>query len=285
MKRTILVLLAILMIAALVSCGNAKPDTEIPKDDDTPVEDITPLPPEEKPKEITAEEAYDLLKNKILGYCSSLISERKDYLPTASIDLCQIGMKKSELKDAISIPHFVHYSKDGNTILDYVLEDGKVFVVTLEYLTQEVTTSWSKNVTEYIENSPDVWWERDAVTASDPQETYDFFNDALNAHKWVEIGTRRDYVDPIKTKYLATYMPFSKVQELLGEPHFVQTEKEKPSGSTGGAYIHNFYILSDGTALMIDIPTEEYTDAPTVYYFMRTNAEDCAIKMLAALVY
>ncbi|MBE6638881.1 MAG: hypothetical protein E7616_05440 [Ruminococcaceae bacterium] len=98
--------------------------------------------------------------------------------------------------------------------------------------------------------------------AVDPSQTYAMLYEELSTHQYIHITERKDYPDKAAMDILRYGATKEKIEELLGQPHFIQIEEQKKPGDSI-LREYRFYILSDGrvyfTRRNIDEPDYSYT--------------------------
>ena len=262
-KRIMALFLCIGCLFGVVSCG-AKPDTDVPKDDDTPVEDIAPLPPEEKPEEITAEEAYRLIYDEIIKYMAVYAEKNITFLSVKDADSITNEMKYREVVEKIGKAHFQSVSLASSSYkltreaMIYIVEDGTILFLYINSENEEIITRMQAD--ELVSHMK-ANWEKALIVPTDPQMTYDQLYADMEKRKYMHISDRTDFVDVNTAKEIPIFdvsiprnnSTVEEVLKKLGEPHFMQAEEVRPPHLSGGDRATFYiYILSDGTVLCFE---------------------------------
>ena len=257
-KRIMALFLCLVCLVGIVSCGGPMPETDIPKADDTPVEDITPLPPEAKPEEITAEEAYRLIYDEIIKYMSVSVEKNITYLSLDAVENATSKMSVEKIIEQLGTPHFLSLawapsgSKCYGTEAIYVIEDGTVLYLGQSSKKEEVTRLKADEMISLMKAN----WEKALTVPIDPQTTYEQLYADMANRKYMHISDRTDFVDANVAKELPIFIFESEnlitVDEMidkLGQPHFMQAEEERRPGSSTDRATFYVYVLNDGTVL------------------------------------
>ena len=136
--------------------------------------------------------------------------------------------------------------------------------------TSKATSIVTYDVETYIKHIQSEWSSIFHAQPSDPQTTQELIHSSLIRYKYMHISDRADYPDFMAAKTISYGISISSVESILGEPHYTQIEEERHSPSSPVKLETRFYVLSNGTVLMVGCVS---TQNPTATEIMVFNSD------------
>jgi hypothetical protein len=81
------------------------------------------------------------------------------------------------------------------------------------------------------------------------------------------VSNRTDYPDFMAAKTLVPGVSISSVESILGEPHYTQIEEERHAPNSPVKLETRFYVLSNGTVLMVGCISTQNPIATEIMFF------------------
>ncbi|MBE6638880.1 MAG: hypothetical protein E7616_05435 [Ruminococcaceae bacterium] len=255
--------LCLLFALLLSSCGGAMPtEPDAPSsstDVQTPDSENITQPTVKDPtsgEKADPDETRRILDAEMMRYLCMRTSDRSDYLSSdalsdsinASIDCLETA------KTVLGTPHY--YSAEygypmDDTIYVYIAENAQVLEIVFD--SRDILKEMNYySVDNYISHIPQAWG-KEAYVHADPMQIHRAVDEEFEKHEYVFESDRTDYPDATTAKSIQVETPMLKVREILGEPHYIQTVKDRlhKDDQLILPFEHHFYILSDGTVLIL----------------------------------